>query len=179
MDVKLVVAFIGVLVSFVGLIISKEQKISDFRQEWIDRLRDDISELVGNLSLLSNAWLLVENEYKKDKKVGDTFLKENIVTIRNIDTLVSRSKLRLNPDKDKDLIGILDLCEQLTCSPRELTSKTFINNVNKLEIECHKVFKTEWQRVKKGEPIYKTVKLGIPIIFVIYLIQQLIILKIL
>ena len=36
-------AIVGGFFSFVSLVSSKEQKVSEFRQEWIDGLRDDLS----------------------------------------------------------------------------------------------------------------------------------------
>ena len=41
----MIAAFIAGLVSLLSLIISKEQKVSEFRQAWIDALRAEISSL--------------------------------------------------------------------------------------------------------------------------------------
>ena len=38
------------IISFVNLIISKDQKVSEFRQEWINKLRDDLAEYLGHIS---------------------------------------------------------------------------------------------------------------------------------
>ena len=158
MDTKIIVALIAAFVSFIGLVITKEQKVSEFRQDWINKLREDISQLIGVLSLLGNAWAVVANDYKKNSKVGDQFLSDNITSIKEIDTLISKSKLRLNPEDDKGLINILKEIEDLTSSPSKLSSKMFEKKVNELEDECHLVFKTEWERVKSGELFYRIVK---------------------
>ena len=39
----IVAAIIAGAVAFVSLIISKEQSISEFRQQWIDELRKDVA----------------------------------------------------------------------------------------------------------------------------------------
>jgi hypothetical protein len=41
------VALAGSAVTYIGLLISKESKTSEFRQEWIDALRNDIAEQIG------------------------------------------------------------------------------------------------------------------------------------
>lgn len=43
-----IAAIITGLISLLGLIISKEQKISEFRQEWINALRSEISSLISH-----------------------------------------------------------------------------------------------------------------------------------
>ena len=40
-------AILAAIASFLGLMISKESKISEFRQKWIDELRKDISWVLG------------------------------------------------------------------------------------------------------------------------------------
>jgi hypothetical protein len=42
-----IAAIIAGSIALLGLIISKEQKVSEFRQQWIDALRQDIAPLYG------------------------------------------------------------------------------------------------------------------------------------
>ena len=44
-----VAALIAAAVAFVGLVVSKEQKVSEFRQVWIYRLRRDLSRFIALL----------------------------------------------------------------------------------------------------------------------------------
>ncbi|WP_044175801.1 hypothetical protein, partial [Photobacterium damselae] len=46
-------AMIAGFFAFINLISSKEQKVSEFRQDWINQLRDAISEYISSLSYLS------------------------------------------------------------------------------------------------------------------------------
>lgn len=41
-----IAAIVAALVALLGLIISKEQKVSEFRQQWIDALRADIAATI-------------------------------------------------------------------------------------------------------------------------------------
>ncbi len=43
----IVAALITGILSVLGLVISKEQKTSEFRQQWIDDLRREVSELLA------------------------------------------------------------------------------------------------------------------------------------
>ena len=48
-------ALITGLVSFLGLIISKEQKVSEFRQAWIDSLRSELAALISHANAIHGA----------------------------------------------------------------------------------------------------------------------------
>ena len=156
MDVKIIVALIAAFVSFIGLLISKEQKVSEFRQAWIDRVRNDVAELIGKCSEIGHNWIMVQDEYRKNKKVGDKFLKDNLETFKDIDLTISRIKLSLNPDDDNEMLKALEAVEDATNSPSKI--KNLSDAVNNIESLSHKVFKTEWERVKSGEPIFRASK---------------------
>jgi len=45
----IIAAIIGAVVALVSLIISKESKLSEFRQAWIDSLRQEIADFLSNI----------------------------------------------------------------------------------------------------------------------------------
>ena len=45
----LITAIAASATAFLIAVLTKEAKISDFRQAWIDQLRNDISELAANM----------------------------------------------------------------------------------------------------------------------------------
>lgn len=47
-------ALIAAIVSLIGLILGKEQKTSEFRQEWINSLRAEITQFVTNVTAISD-----------------------------------------------------------------------------------------------------------------------------
>jgi len=51
----IIAATITGLISLLGLIISKEQKISDFRQAWIDNLRTELSLVITHAMAIHGA----------------------------------------------------------------------------------------------------------------------------
>lgn len=42
----IIAAIIAAVISLLGLLISKENKVSEFRQAWIDALREEIAEVI-------------------------------------------------------------------------------------------------------------------------------------
>ncbi len=168
-DVKIVVGLIAVFVSFVGLIISKEQKISDFRQKWIDEIRTDIAELMGCLSTYEIKWAITDSKENEDTFVK--FITDNVETMSNIQLLRHRISLRLNPVKDKKLVKTLDNIETMMMSPNEMAeSGMFKNLTDTLNTQSHDMLKVEWSRVKDGEFIYKATKFtfGFVILIIIH-----------
>ena len=157
METPIIVGLIAGFVSFIGLIITKEQKISEFRQDWINKLRDDIASLIGSASEFYHAWLVAVKE-KKDKNFGAQFLKDKVSVVKDITSIAARCRLRLNPKKDQTMIQILTEVEEHASSPRKLESDNFAEVINKLEKESHEVFKTEWERVKRGELFFVVMK---------------------
>jgi len=45
----IIASIIGAVVTLASLIISKESKLSEFRQAWIDSLRQEIADLLSNI----------------------------------------------------------------------------------------------------------------------------------
>ncbi|MDH3998607.1 MAG: hypothetical protein OET90_07185 [Desulfuromonadales bacterium] len=93
-------------ISFVNLIISKDQKVSEFRQEWINRLRDDIAEYLGHVSAISAIWQSISLSKDKSRIDGED-LKDFVDRIQN-DIRCGRKAhcrivLRLNPKEHKKL----------------------------------------------------------------------------
>lgn len=68
MDIKIIVFLVGVI----SLILTKEQKISEFRQKWIDGIRKDIASLLGKLKIFNDHYKMVsESLHKYDEVVKD------------------------------------------------------------------------------------------------------------
>ena len=89
--IPLSVALIAALVSVLGLIISKESKISEFRQAWIDGLRSDLAKLIGHTAALQAVKLM---------DVGNNDrLSLSIAHFLGVNEMSSKIRLRLNPKR--------------------------------------------------------------------------------
>lgn len=148
--------------SFLNLITSKEQKVSEFRQNWIDALRNSISEYISSLSYIS---ILYKHYSEKKEENKDKF--EMAKGIEEIYAKVNKSYndiiFRVN-DKETDEKGKL-LNDAFLAALK--TTREHYNKAKYMESfkSCDAVrdatkplLKYEWERVKNGEPAYKRAK---------------------
>ena len=147
----------GVLAQIISGRLSRSVKISEFRQKWIDSLRDDVAAYVG----ATHKWIRKYEEInaivaleEKDKKY-----REELLPLQN-DALVilSRIKLRINPHKnrykkedDEFLLALDKLLDLGKLEPSEVSS---------IEVGWHKaasdavetarkILKREWEVTKQ------------------------------
>lgn len=151
-----VVALIAGLVSLVVAILAKDQKTSEFRQAWIDALRNDVSELVGHLqAILDIAVDLAVDE--DDENAANRLYHEKHAEFMRMEVHIVRIKLRLNPDEHQGVLRILDKIhsDEGSDDPKEMVAQ-----LKKLVDEVQPILKGEWVRVKKGELSYRLLKWG-------------------
>ena len=154
-DSVAVAALIGGLISLLGLLLSKEQKISEFRQAWVDGLRDDIASLIAHAYFIHDS----ENHGVRNgpdgfKNIGEHFLAAN--------TAMSRIRLRLNPEEPEsiEIEEQIDKLEELIGSD-ELRKGTHLQDLeNALIGKSRVLLKKEWNRVRDGERIFRSLKIG-------------------
>ena len=143
--------------SFINLIISKDQKVSEFRQAWIDGLRAESSDYVGLVSSLAASWAV--NSKRDDvHNIGSEFVSENIDRIREIDANGTRIKLRLNPNEHNNEILLLKDIEEMISNPDELALRTLTDTLDKFTCSIQNILKSEWERVKRGEESFNNAK---------------------
>lgn len=135
---SLIVAVIGAAAAGLGLVISKENKISEFRQAWIDGLRKDLSELMTYYCQLDGS--LIEDVNNRE-------------IVDRINLSASNIKLRLssnNPTKhEKALLALInrEILSSLPELPHAVFRKRYFSYSSM-------ILKSEWNRVKKGEMKY-------------------------
>lgn len=162
-------ALIAGFFSFLNLVISKEQKVSEFRQEWIGKLRDDLCRYVASIRYLSGAnqtW--INQGYPDPLKHYENMR----LTVEAASHAYCSVRLLLNPDgKDKavnkltdDFIAKLDIVKKHTEANKYDDARSAAEElVEKLQ----PILKCEWSRVKKGEPIYRITR-GIAFSIIIF-----------
>ena len=147
-------ALIAGIVSLLGLIVSKEQKVSDFRQAWIDDLRSEVALLIahGNAihGSLSVGWVNIADAWKDIR-----------VDYVGINEAAGKIRLRLNP-KEPASLQILTTIEEIETILRpSLEAPDYIKlnaTEKRLVAETNAVLTSEWHRVKRGEPVYQIAK---------------------
>ncbi|KJF77767.1 hypothetical protein UA45_10695 [Morganella morganii] len=61
-SITLIIAVLASVVSIVGLVITKENKISEFRQLWINDLRNSLVKLNKNMFILQQMYIANASE---------------------------------------------------------------------------------------------------------------------
>lgn len=145
-------ALIGGFFSLISLIISKEQKTSEFRQQWIDSLRQEISDHIAasiTLSAMRQFQSVTDEEFLKvaseeQQRVASTF---------------TSIKLRVNPEESDEKIKKLNdaFLEKLEECRRLYNNSQWEDArkcCNALTDSAIPMLKAEWERVKRGERVY-------------------------
>ena len=97
-------AYFAGLISLLGLIISKENRVSDFRQAWIDALRAEIVSLIGRAYDLNRARVSPGKKPHQPHKSG-------LTDFLHIEQALTQIDLRLNPN-EKVAISIVQKAKQ-------------------------------------------------------------------
>lgn len=153
-------ASIGGLLAFLGLVIAKENKTSEFRQTWIDALRQDLAKMISSANAIRGA-----------ASVGFASKEELFKAIErhfvDINQAVTSIRLRLNQDEPacKPILDGIERLEMLMIdwSPIDISACRTCEK----EILAHsrKFLKNEWKRVRRGEPMfYLTKSIGLALI---------------
>ncbi len=146
-------ALIAGVISLLGLIISKEQKVSDFRQAWIDALRAEIAAVITHANAIYGAHLA------KFPGEAETWrnCREDFVAINEA---WAKIRLRLNPNEESSRAILRALKEH-----ESLFAPGVVPDDAKLDAEGEKllestrvVLKQEWLRVRHGEPVFRIAK---------------------
>ena len=158
-------AIIAGLVSLLGLVIGKEQKVSEFRQAWIDELRKSLIAYLVSINAISDNLRL--------QKVGS--LSDNSTLLSSYKALNEASHgivLRVNANEgpaERLLLSMKEF-EALAGADASLTP----DRIRALEIgfiEAAKdLLKFEWRRVKRGEPIFVWTKIVVSTVVAVMLL---------
>lgn len=139
-------AGIAATVSLVVSVLSKEQKTSEFRQQWIDALRIDVAEWLAEVALLYHLGSALE---KLDSAANERAIEQRWANLVKARMLAARIELRLNPvEHSKMLLAINALRDTPISTDRLLIEK----RVLAVTTESKVILKAEWDRVKHGEP---------------------------
>lgn len=146
-------ALIAAIVSLVGLILGKEQKTSEFRQEWVDSLRSEISDYLTNITAVSDK---LKQDFESDTKKIE-ILTPFYTKINSASFLI---RLRLNPEEPNSLsvLEAMDNFENASRCDTQLKSEEIDEIEDELLSSAQVLLKTEWKRVKNGEWTYRIAK---------------------
>lgn len=153
---SVIAAVIAGLVVFISTVLAKEQKTSEFRQNWIDELRKDVSQYISGVSEVVALHLAKSASKEEQSK----FLSENFQLIQELQALEHRIVLRLNPTEHSSLLNqVISLRPNMMAAYRQTDRAQIEEKLTKeLLTSTQLVLKNEWTRVKKGEPAFRAIK---------------------
>jgi fumarate reductase subunit C len=147
-------ASIAAVVALVGLVASKEQKTSEFRQTWIDELRNDLAIY---LSRINAAYDAKAASYPTGAELW-TVVREDMTSMNDAS---NRIRLRLNHKEkpSQDMLKTINEIDRLFIPGDQAEKPHEIDVLQKrLVTEAREVLKTEWNRVKRGEGFFLVTK---------------------
>jgi hypothetical protein len=156
-------------ISFIVTMLAKEQKTSEFRQAWIDGLRDDLSDFISTVDTLCS-YLRLKGSRGHSPAELLAFLEERSPDIHRMGVSYNRILLRLNPREHKRLGTLLkELLAVMSSSEKALDEKHVDQVTQAVVGEAQSILKAEWRRVKRGEPVFRTTKYACLALFLLAL----------
>ena len=150
-------AFMAGVFSLFTLINNKEQKVSEFRQAWIDGLRKDISGLVASIFYISYLQSTLNGNNSIIPKDIESSHKQYVEACTSLLTRINAQDPDLNiRDINKAFLDALNNIQNA------FNGKNYANaaSLTKELIGSSKpLLKAEWERVKSGEKTYQRTKL--------------------
>jgi hypothetical protein len=150
----IIAALIAAAISFVNLTLNKEQKTSEFRQAWIDALREDLAVFFA----ATRAFIRASQEVVEAKDASQplAMTKEKISELRyQVAETQYRIRLRLNLKEceHEELLRLMKAAidKQQGFLTGAGTPEDALQAVEIAADYAPQILKAEWERVKKGE----------------------------
>jgi hypothetical protein len=120
----------------------KASVLSRYRQEWIDKVRNHVAELVSEIAALR----VMYESGRADIASMDAFVRRGF----KIKTTV---RLLLNPSEQdhRELMDALDLALSFAGQRKTVDMALLKEHIEKIEEITKPILKREWERVKQGD----------------------------
>lgn len=158
-----ITAVVTSAVSFVTMSLTKELKTSEFRQAWIDGLREDLSKFLGAARAMARATQSVHVHGAQFQSVPLAFSPQQAGEFRyQAAETLSKIKLRLNPG-EAEHIELLRLLRCAVDRQNEMLAtqgpiEPVLAAIDAANDYAPQVLKREWERVKVGEISFRVVR---------------------
>lgn len=156
-----VAACIAAAVSLLGLIISKEQKTSEFRQAWIDALRADLAVYLTSVNAISDAIRHAEKSNLSKLELMAPLLSSLNGASFNISLRINRSEYQA-----KLVFAAMKEFESLFASGEAVSPQQLRPVEQRLLTSSQDLLRSEWKRVKSGEPTFQIAKYACAVVIV-------------
>lgn len=147
---SVVAAIIASVIAFIVAVLSKESKISEFRRDWIESLRQECADYLSNVMIMMAAIKYAEI---RELNVPEYLISKS-EQVTKLHALHFSIVLRLRDGEHKSLIELFDKLDD-SASEGYDACKVIVAEIRR---ELPILLNEEWGRVKDGEPLYKTLK---------------------
>ncbi len=151
-------ALISGIFVVINFIVAKDQKTSEFRQNWIDSLRKDVAEYISINEVMFSNLIHSANSNKISNDELNTFFENNLSYFTQRNNTRNSIYLRVNPTDDKEIITAVQEIEKYWEGKKNFEITEISKDINRLIKLMQTLLKKEWKRVKSGEISYKTLK---------------------
>lgn len=143
----------AIIAAIVAALLARSLKISEFRQAWINSLRDDAAELIGLLGDAHEAGVRANGEFAATG--AEIWRTEFAPAVAKARTFQARIRLRINPKPNKnseDDSRFLAALDHLVegCIHRASLCDDLHSRRHRFETEARLLLKREWQSTKRG-----------------------------
>ncbi len=151
----IVAAIIAGTFSYFALIISKEQKVSDHRQAWVDALRAEVSEFLTSVRLIHHGFATQASAQSSPQDFGKHYT--------NLLSSYNRIILRLNP-KNESHNRLLESLTRVRDSMSNGEYDSASSELDRIRDKSRLILKQEWERIKAGERFFRLSKVTLAIL---------------
>lgn len=144
-------AIIGTSAATIGIVLAKDAKVSEFRQQWIDGLRDDISNFIAATTEIYDTRRFIIPATTPSTDRMTILAPKKLVA----NSLTSRIFLRLDMDTPSHVRLNTSVMKLVTTSKSGTDDGEMMENVSELHDEAALVLDEAWERVKKGETRFR------------------------
>lgn len=167
-----VAALIAAAMSFISLTLNKEQKTSEFRQAWIDGLREDLAAFFACARSFARATQELAAFGKGSKDGAPLAITEDKVSDIRYQIAENRYRiqLRLNAKESEHQILLSLMQIALDAQNKMLAGKgdtaAILDGIENAAEHSTRILKSEWERVKRGEFAFRLARNWVaPIVF--------------
>jgi hypothetical protein len=159
-------SLIAATIAFVNLTLTKELKTSEFRQAWINSLREDLSIFFACARAFARA-TEEHHFFNKSESEENSFKisSDKVSDMRyQVAEVYSRITLKLNykEPEHEELLRLMKVAIRKQNEALKIKSDS-TETIKAIEVATkysRPLIKTEWDRVKNGEPAYKNTRNG-------------------
>lgn len=156
-------ALIAGAIAYAGFISTKESKVSEFRQSWINSLRDEISKYISCIDSLiehitkDNAGMMYAPTKFMEKKLNHSELYTEMLQARISILLRINNKEKKPADFDRNE-KFLTLIENIYAKFESSKFSDVYEDITLLTSSSRDLLKHEWNRARDGESKFQEAK---------------------